>query len=278
MKILVANLGSTSFKYRLFDMDSQRQLARGGIERIGSPESRCTVQIGEHKQDLTVKAADHVEAVHHCLAQLTDPGARTVCRDASEVVGHRLQDGPRRPLQRRAAGHARRAGGDGGDVRRGPGAQSALHRGHAPAGREAAANSAGGRFRDRFPSPRSRSTTASTPFPTNGPSRPRVRRWGFHGASHRYIAGRTAELLGRADLRIISCHLGGSSSLCAIRNGQSVATTMGMSPQSGLPQNNRVGDFDVFALPRDHGADRQVAARKCCRSWPTRAVCWASAA
>jgi acetate kinase len=57
-------------------------------------------------------------------------------------------------------------------------------------------------------------------------------------------------LLGRADLRIVSCHLGGSSSLCAIRNGQSVATSMGMSPQSGLPQNNRVGDFDPFALPR----------------------------
>ncbi len=76
-----------------------------------------------------------------------------------------------------------------------------------------------------------------------------VKRWGFHGASHRYIAGRTAELLGRSDLRIISCHLGGSSSLCAIRNGRSMATTMGMSAQSGLPQNNRAGDFDPFALP-----------------------------
>ena len=76
-----------------------------------------------------------------------------------------------------------------------------------------------------------------------------VKRYGFHGASHRYIAERTAELLGRRDLRIISCHLGGSSSLCAIRDGQSVATSMGFSPQSGLPQNNRVGDFDPFALP-----------------------------
>ncbi len=76
-----------------------------------------------------------------------------------------------------------------------------------------------------------------------------VRRWGFHGASHRYIAGRMAELLGRDDARIISCHLGGSSSLCAIRNGRSVATSMGMSPQSGLPQNNRCGDFDPFAIP-----------------------------
>ena len=87
-----------------------------------------------------------------------------------------------------------------------------------------------------------------------------VRRWGFHGASHRYIARRTAELLGRDDLRIISCHLGGSSSLCAIRNGQSVATSMGMSPQSGLPQNNRVGDFDPFALPRIMRADGQALA------------------
>ena len=58
-----------------------------------------------------------------------------------------------------------------------------------------------------------------------------------------------SQILGREDLRIISCHLGGSSSLCASRNGQSVATTMGMSPQSGLPHNNRVGDFDPFALP-----------------------------
>jgi acetate kinase len=76
-----------------------------------------------------------------------------------------------------------------------------------------------------------------------------IQRWGFHGASHRYIAERTAQLLKNSNAKIISCHLGGSSSLCAIKRGNSVATSMGMSPQSGLPQNNRVGDFDVFALP-----------------------------
>jgi acetate kinase len=76
-----------------------------------------------------------------------------------------------------------------------------------------------------------------------------IRRWGFHGASHRYIAGRATQLIGSSDARIISCHLGGSSSLCAIRAGQSVANSLGMSPQTGLPHNNRVGDFDVFALP-----------------------------
>ena len=88
-----------------------------------------------------------------------------------------------------------------------------------------------------------------------------IRRWGFHGASHRYIAGRMAELLGRDDLRLISCHLGGSSSLCAIRGGQSVACSLGMSPQTGLPQNNRVGDFDVFALPVLLQRDRQDPGR-----------------
>jgi acetate kinase len=76
-----------------------------------------------------------------------------------------------------------------------------------------------------------------------------VRRWGFHGASHRYIAGRMPELLGRSDIKLISCHLGGSSSLSAIKNGQSIGCSLGMSPQSGLPHCNRVGDFDVFALP-----------------------------
>jgi acetate kinase len=76
-----------------------------------------------------------------------------------------------------------------------------------------------------------------------------IKRWGFHGASHRYIAGRAAQLLNKPEARIISCHLGGSSSLCAIANGESRANSLGMSPQSGLPHNNRVGDFDVFALP-----------------------------
>ena len=97
-----------------------------------------------------------------------------------------------------------------------------------------------------------------------------VRRWGFHGASHKFIAERSAELLERddvadrarqlyvdggkstvrkPDLRVISCHLGGSSSVTGILNGVAIGTSMGLSPQSGLPQNNRVGDLDSFALP-----------------------------
>src|SRR5690606_16891424 len=87
------------------------------------------------------------------------------------------------------------------------------------------------------------------PAPFDWAEKYHIKRWGFHGASHRYIATRTAELLGREDLRVVSCHLGGSNSLCAIRGRTSVATSMGMSPQSGVPHNNRVGDFDPFAIP-----------------------------
>jgi len=75
-----------------------------------------------------------------------------------------------------------------------------------------------------------------------------MRRYGFHGASHRSASERTQALLGRTDLRHISCHLGGSSSVAAFRNGIAVDTSFGASPQSGLPQNNRVGDIDVFAV------------------------------
>lgn len=74
-----------------------------------------------------------------------------------------------------------------------------------------------------------------------------IRRYGFHGASHRAASERAREALGRSDLRHISCHLGGSSSLAAIRSGVAVETSFGMSPQSGLPHNNRTGDLDVFA-------------------------------
>src|SRR4029079_17371363 len=76
-----------------------------------------------------------------------------------------------------------------------------------------------------------------------------IRRYGFHGASHRYIAMRMNEILPEAR-RIISCHLGGSCSICAISHGRSVANSFGMTVQSGLPHNNRVGDFDTFVLQK----------------------------
>jgi acetate kinase len=247
MKILVANLGSTSFKYRLFDMNGERQLARGGTERIGSAESRSFVEIGGQRQEITSAVPDHAVAVRRCLEQLTDP--RHGClANAGEVA---------------AIGFKAVHGGSFSGVQRvTPEVLTAMEKmsevapAHNPPYISAmrllseklpeiplvAAFETG--FHQTVPD---RLRYYAAPF--DWAEKHRVMRWGFHGASHRYIAGRMAELLGRADLRIISCHLGGSNSLCAIRDGQSVATSLGMSPQSGLPHNNRVGDFDVFALP-----------------------------
>src|SRR5262245_18819518 len=73
MKILVANLGSTSFKYRLFDMAEGSQLARGGVERIGAAESKCFVEIGGRRKELSARVADHVVAAEMCVRQLCDP-------------------------------------------------------------------------------------------------------------------------------------------------------------------------------------------------------------
>src|SRR5262245_7416844 len=85
MKILVANLGSTSFKYRLFDMADERVLARGGVERIGAAQSRCFIEAGGAREEATVEARDHAAAVRLCLRQLADP-KRKCLKDPSELA------------------------------------------------------------------------------------------------------------------------------------------------------------------------------------------------
>lgn len=247
MKILVANLGSTSFKYRLFDMADEAQLARGGVERIGSAESPCFAEIAGQKTELKAKIPDHAAAVRQCLAQLTDP--QTGClKDASEVaaIGFKAVHGGRVSGVQRVTP----------DVLAAMEEMSLVAPAHNPPYIKAMRLLAEklpempmvAAFETGF-----HATIADRlryyPAPYEWAEKLHIKRWGFHGASHRYIAQRTSQLLGRYDLRIISCHLGGSNSLCAIRGQQSVATTMGMSPQTGLPHNNRVGDFDPFAIP-----------------------------
>ena len=247
MKILVANLGSTSFKYRLFDMDGERQLARGGIERIGSPESRCTVQIGDKKAEKTLRVPDHAVAVRECLAQLTDPEMGCL-KDASEVsaIGFKTVHGGCVTGVQRVTGDLLNAMEEMNDV------APAHNPPYIKAMRLLSERLPEIPLVAAFETDFHRTIPAGNRYyavPYEWAEQGLIRRYGFHGASHRYIATRTAELLGTNRLRIISCHLGGSSSLCAIRNGQSVANSLGMSPQTGLPHNNRVGDFDPFALP-----------------------------
>jgi acetate kinase len=247
MKILVANLGSTSFKYRLFDMANERLLARGGIERIGAGESRCFFEAGPVIGEQRLAVPDHAAAVRACLQQLSGPTLACL-RDPSELAAIGFK-----------AVHAQGVTG----VRRvdeGVLAAMEAYNTVAPAHNPPYVR-AMRLLAQQFPElplvaafetgyhetiPAARRMYAVPPEWQEGYG---VQRWGFHGASHRYIAERTAQRFRNTQVRVVSCHLGGSSSLCAIRAGKSVANSMGMSPQSGLPQNNRVGDFDPFALP-----------------------------
>jgi acetate kinase len=247
MKILVANLGSTSFKYRLFEMDAQRQLARGGIERIGAAESPCFVQIGGQRRELTAAVPDHAVAVRTCLQQLTDPESGCL-KDAAEVaaIGFKAVHGGRYSGVQRVTDEVLAAMEEMNDVA--PAHNPPYIRAMRLLAEKLPEIPLVAAFETGFHATiEDRLRYYAAPY--EWAEQHHVKRWGFHGASHRYIGWRTAQLLGRDDLRVISCHLGGSSSLCAIRGGKSVTTSMGMSPQSGLPHNNRVGDFDPFAIP-----------------------------
>lgn len=252
MKVLVANLGSTSFKYRLFDMPADstqrpRQLARGGVERIGSKNCPCSVQIGDRKIQTEVYVPHHGAAVRACISQLTDPqnGCLT---DAAEIaaIGFKAVHGGRIQGVFRITSEVLEAMDEVSSVApaHNPPYMAAMRQLASTVPDIPLVAAFETDFHRTIPEARKRYA-----LPKAWAEALPIRKWGFHGASHRYIAERSAELLGRNDARVISCHLGGSSSLCAIASGKSVATTMGMSPQTGLPQNNRVGDLDPFCLP-----------------------------
>ena len=256
MLVLVANLGSTSFKYRLFEMtddgaiddiQNARCLAKGAVERIGDAHSKCTVEIGDWADEQSMPVPDHGVAVQACLDQLTDAEHGAI-QDASQVAAIGFK-----------AVHGGRLSGvfvvdD--NVLDAMAEMNAAAPAHNPP-YIAAMKTLKARFPDlplvaAFETDFHQTIPAARreyAIPRAWADEFHIRKWGFHGASHRYIAYRSAEILGRNDARVISCHLGGSSSITAIDHRQSVQTTMGMTPQTGLPQNNRVGDFDPFALP-----------------------------
>jgi len=246
MKMLIANIGSTSFKYRLLETEGGRVLAQGKVERIGRPGGDCP---------------DQETAIRRCL---------------DEVVG---RDRPLSAISELAAVgfKAVHAGPLGGARLVDDAVLAAMEEFSfvAPAHNPpyVAAMRAFRRLAPSLPLVALFETaffdaldeaTTTYAIPYEWTKRMGVRRYGFHGASHRAASERAQALLGRTDLRHVSCHLGGSSSLAAIRSGVAVDTTFGLSPQSGLPQNNRVGDMDAFAtlyVMKRLGLDADAMAR-----------------
>lgn len=238
-QILVANIGSTSFKFRLFEMPSERQIAGGGIERIGSQEAPFRLQIGDEPvQAGTGAFPDYAAAI--AFVEKSLGGFGNLAAVGLKPVGARNVSGTQYMDE---------------GVLRAMEEFNTLLPAHNPP------YIAGVRlFNKLYPQLPCIGTFETAfyddvpmenrryPVPLEWESKYGIRRYGFHGASHRYVTQRCAELTGNDRLRIISCHLGGSSSIAAVRNGKAIDSSWGMTPQSGLPQNNRVGDFDCFAL------------------------------
>ena len=257
MKILIANLGSTSFKYRLFEVSAQsdavgdeQELARGGVERIGGQESRVFASLegagaAATEVETIQPVPDHGVALEAAIAQLTaEEGPLSSIADVA-AIGFKAVHGGRVSGVVRVDDSVLEAMEEMADV--------------APAHNPPYVK-AMKQLAERFPDvplvaafeTDFHSTipdrNARYAVPTEWVEKHLVRRWGFHGASHRFVAGRLLENMDQRPLRAVQCHLGGSSSICWTRDGQSVGTSMGMSPQSGLPQNNRSGDVDPYAL------------------------------
>ncbi len=237
MLILVANLGSTSFKFKLLDMNANGlELAKGGYERIGQPGSpyRTHGDVIDEMLPTLEHAPDAIgfKAVHG------GPISGAV-RVTDEVIATMEQFSDVAPAHNPPYIAAMKA-----------------FREKMPKTPQVAAFETA--FHQTIPLARQIYAIPHEWTETLG-----IRRYGFHGASHRYVATRMRELNPDAR-RVISCHLGGSSSVCAIDNGQSVANSFGMTAQSGLPQNNRVGDFDTFALQKltKHGLGLEEIFRK----------------
>ena len=249
MLILCANVGSTSFKYKIIDAENSQTLVKGEVERIGNPPSLFTYAVpGKPVVEGELDAPTHNDAIADMLRLITDPG-QGVLEDLSSLAGVGFKTIFAKGVWRSALITD--------EVIEALEAYIPLAPLHNPA--YLASIRA---FQNRLPG-----TPLVAVFetwfhqtipdyayefgvPRSWVEKHQIRRYGFHGASHRYISERVPKLLGviPRGLRIISCHLGGSSSLCAIRDGKSIDTSMGNSTQYGTIQSTRCGDLDPFAV------------------------------
>ena len=250
MKVLVINAGSSSLKYQLMDTDTRTVLAKGLCERIGI-DGRLThkVPAKDLKLELEIAMPTHAEAIQSVLDALTS-AEHGVIRSMSEIdaVGHRVVHGGEK-----FAASARIDA----DV------MAALEECIPLAPLHNPANITGIKACQAVMPSTPMVAVFDTAFHQTMPARSyiyalpyeyyekdKVRRYGFHGTSHRYVSARAAALLGKPieELKIITCHLGNGSSVSAIDGGRSVDTSMGFTPLAGVPMGTRSGDLDAGIL------------------------------
>ena len=245
MKILVLNCGSSSLKYQLINMENEEVMAKGYLEKIGLPDSFLTHTVNGEKHKIEKKIDNHEEGIKLVVAQLLD-SEYGVIKDLKEIdaVGHRVVHGGEK-----FSGSVLITN----DVVEAMKECIPLAPLHNPAGItgiEACQKALPGvpmvgvfdtAFHQTLPEKAYMYAIPYEYYEKYG-----IRKYGFHGTSHKFVSRRVAEVMNKPidDLKIISCHLGQGASLCAIEGRKSIETTMGLTPLAGVPMGSRSGDID----------------------------------
>ena len=245
MKILVLNAGSSSLKYQLIDMDGEKLLAKGLVERIGIEGSHINQKANGQVFDATAPMANHTEGIQWMLKALLDPEKGALkSMDEIGAVGHRVLHGGERftasVLVNDEVKEAIKA-----NIPLGP-----LHNPANLMGIEACEKVMPGTPNVAVFDTAFHQTMPPKAYlygvPMEYYEKLHVRRYGFHGTSHRYVSKRVCEFLGvdRTKTRVITCHLGNGSSMCAVENGKCIDTSMGITPLEGVIMGTRSGSMD----------------------------------
>ena len=243
MKILVVNAGSSSLKYQLFDMDTGEVLAKGLCERIGIGGAVTHKRPGKPDYKAEPELRDHKAAIELVLALLTDKELGVIGSvDEIGAVGHRFAHGGEKLRQSSILGEEELKYLES-IVEINP-----LHGPPAISGFKACKSvmpdvTHVGVFDTSYYSSMEPKAYIY-PIPYELYEKYKIRRYGFHGTSHRFVCAKASELIGKKDAKIITCHLGNGSSVTASVNGKAVDTSMGFTPQDGVPMGTRSGALD----------------------------------
>ena len=249
MNVLVINAGSSSLKYQLLNMQDESTLAKGICERIGI-DGRLVHETDKGKYTNDIAMPDHAVAMEVVIATLLDAAHGVIkSKDEINAIGHRVVHGGETFTASALIDEAVIAGIE---------ANSALAPLHNPP------NLTGIRACQKAMPTLPNVAVFDTAFHQTMPAKAylyaidyelytkhKIRKYGFHGTSHKYVAQKCAELLGRpaAELKIVTCHLGNGASVCAVDGGISVDTSMGLTPLEGLAMGTRSGDLDPAVVP-----------------------------
>ena len=249
MKILVLNCGSSSLKYQLINMETEEVMASGRYERIGEAEAFITHKVNGQKIEIKNAVYNHSEAIDFTLKQLTNPEYKVIdSLDEINAIGHRLVHGGEKISESVVIDENVE------DVLKEYTDLAPLHNPACILGIEACKEVMPGKpmvgvfdtaFHQTMPK-----NKFIYPIPYEYYKNYGVRKYGFHGTSHMFVSQRLAEIenINLEGTKIVTCHLGQGASICAIKDGKSIDTSMGLTPLGGLPMVTRSGDLDPSVI------------------------------